>query len=35
MDIDYLLLVQNFRENILGGSLNTLGEEISKFAVGP
>lgn len=35
MDIDYLLLLQNFREGVLGGSLNVIAEKLSDFAVSP
>lgn len=35
MDIDYLLMLQNFRENVLGGTFNDLGTFISDFIVAP
>ena len=35
MDIDYLLLLQNFREGVLGGSFNDAATQLSDFIVGP
>lgn len=35
MDIDYLLTLQDFREGVLSGSLNNLGEFMSNFITGP
>ena len=35
MDIDYLLLLQNFREATLGGALNDAATKLSDFVVGP
>lgn len=35
MDIDYLLLIQDFREGVLGGVLNSTGEFISWLIISP